>query len=134
VAPWHAGVLAGVFVAVAVGGYLWLAGGDSTRPTADAAPTEAVERGTACAHLSEAFTHSQAGDAEALRRSVAAAARAGEKALDTSGQEFGRPEEIALELQLLRESQPPNAAQEVTPFLQQARAACEALGRWSAKN
>lgn len=60
------------------------------------------ERGVACPHLREASDALGEGDPERLRQAVNQAARAAERALETSGQAFGRPEEISLELALAR--------------------------------
>jgi hypothetical protein len=133
VEAWHIGLVAGVLAAVVIGGYLWLSGDDPAGQTAGAPDTETAERGVACPHLYEAFVHNQAGDLEALRRSVDAAAQVGEEALEQSGQEFGRPEEIAIELHSLGTSGEPDTAQTAS-FLQQAQSACEAVDRWAARD
>jgi hypothetical protein len=121
---------AGIVAAAAVGGYLWLSGDDSTGDTADSPPaeTETVTVGIACPFLYEAFRHNQAGDNQALRQSVDEAAQAGEQALQQSGQEFGRPEEIAIELQHLLTQQPGPAGEEAERYLAEGREACDRLG------
>jgi hypothetical protein len=125
----HVALGAGIIAALAVGGYLWLSGDDSPGETADAPEAVVAQQGVACPHLHEAFTHRQAGDAEALRRSVDAAARASEHALQQSGQEFGRPEELALELQHALAARP-GATEDLTRFLAEARETCERIGQW----
>jgi hypothetical protein len=127
---WHVGLAVGILVAVAVAGYLWLSDGASTSETADAPQPQAAEQGVACPHLHEAFIHSQAGDIEAVGRSVDAAAQASEQALQQSGQEFGRPEEIAIELQHLLETTNGTSG-DANQYWVDARAACEDLGRWN---
>jgi hypothetical protein len=120
-------LLAGLIGAALIAGYLWLSDGDESpsRPSAAAAP----ERGVACPQLREAFVHSRNGDEDGLLRSVNAAARAGERALDTSGQSFGRPEEIALELQYALSKIMSIRDRRVRTLLEQAQEACEQPGR-----
>lgn len=123
----------GIVAAAAVGGYLWLSGDDPSRETAGSLEPEGPEEGVACPYLHEAFTHSQTGDAEALRQSVDAAAQAGEQALQQSGQTFGRPEEIAIELQHALTEQSEPAGEGTTTYLAEARDACGRLGRWAGR-
>jgi hypothetical protein len=123
------GVVAGIVAGIVVGGYLWMSGGDSPGETPDAPESVVVEHGVACPHLHEAFTHNQAGDVEALKGAVDAAARAGEQALQQSGQEFGRPEEIAIELQYAI-SRGKGGATRVSHLLENALRDCTRLGRW----
>lgn len=124
---------AGILVAVAVGTYLWLSDGGSPSETANA-PAARVEQGVACSRLQEAFMQNQAGNPEALRRLVDAAARAGEQALQQSGQEFGRPEEIAIELKYVLTRDPAKVTEETEALLDEARAACEDLGQWKVQD
>jgi hypothetical protein len=130
VQPWQLGLAGGIVVAIVVGGYLWLSDGSSPTETADAPPPVA-EQGVACSHLQEAFAHNQARDRQALRRSVDAAARASEQALQQSGQEFGRPEEIAIELQYALTQQTDRSEDGADEYLTQAREVCARLGLWS---
>jgi hypothetical protein len=124
-------LVAGTIAAFAVGGYLWLAGDDSpgAGDNGDAPDPVVAEQGVACSYLHEAFTHRQAGDTDALLRSVDAAAQASEEALQQSGQEFGRPEEIAIELQHALAARP-SAAEDITRFLAEAQERCERIGQW----
>jgi hypothetical protein len=117
--------IVGLLVAGAVAVYLWTSDGGSDRPTA-ASP----QRGVACPHLREAFEHSEAGNEVSARRSVDAAARAGEEALNRSGQVFGRPEEIAIELQYVLAEDSKRARKDVARYFAQAQTACEQLERW----
>ena len=124
-------LVVGIVAAAAVGGYLWLSGDDPSGGTAGTPQLQGAEEGVACPYLHEAFTHSQTGDAAALRQSVDAAAQAGEQALQQSGQAFGRPEEIAIEFQYSLQSEP--AGEDTTTYLAEAREACDRLGRWAGR-
>jgi hypothetical protein len=119
-------LVAGLLLAGGVAVYLWTSDEGSDRPA-----TAAPERGVACPGLREAFDQNQAGNDAAFRRAVDAAARAGVQALDRSGQVFGRPEEIALELQYALTEGPDRARKDGTLYLEQAGKACEQLGRWA---
>ena len=90
-----------------------------------------VERGVACPHLRTAARNQQAGDDRGFRRSVFAAAAAGERSLERDGQVFGAPEEIAIELRYIVSEGTPREQAEIGGYLEQARAACVRLGRWS---
>lgn len=131
----HVALVAGVIAAVAVGGYLWLAGDDSpgAGETADARKPVVAEEGVACAYLQEAFTHRQAGNTSALRRSVDEAAQASEQALQQSGQEFGIPEKIAIELKHALIQPSDTTAGDVARYFDKAREACEEMGQWASK-
>jgi hypothetical protein len=119
------GILIGLGVISAVVGYLVLSGDGSQQPAA--APTP--KRGVACPHLRKAYEQRLGGNEDAASTSVRAAARAGEAALDKSGQAFGRPEEIALELEYaISNGHAP--ATDVSTLLEHARDACRRLGRW----
>lgn len=120
------GFVAGLLTAAAVAFFLWISGNDP-----DSSPTAAPKKGLACPQLREAFEQSEAGNEDAVRRSVRAAARAGERALDRSGQAFGRPEEIALELEYVLAEGGDRASRDVARFMDEAEMACKRLGRWS---
>jgi hypothetical protein len=118
-------LLAGLLVVGAVAVYLWTSDGGSDRPATAAVP----ERGVACPALREAFEQSKAGNSAAFRELVDEAAQAGEESLDRSGQVFGRPEEIALELEYaIGAGNSP--ATDVSTLLEDARDVCTRLGRW----
>jgi len=118
-------LVAGLLLAGAVAVYLWTSDGGSDRPA-----TAAPERGVACPALREAFEQNQAGNDAAFRRAVDAAARAGEQALDRSGQVFGRPEEISVELQYLLTEESDTRRTGAARYLTQAQEACDRLGQW----
>jgi hypothetical protein len=118
------GLFVGLLVAGAVAVYLSTSDGDSGRPA-----TAPPKRGVACPALRDAFEQSQAGNQAAFRRSVEAAARAGEGSLDRSGQVFGRPEEIALELEYAITKRD-SGTTSVPSLLNDARVVCARLGRW----
>jgi hypothetical protein len=117
--------IVGLLVAGAVAVYLWTSDGGSDRPA-----TARPQRGVACPHLREAFEQREAGNEVALRRSVGAAARASEEALNRSGQVFGRPEEIAIELQYVLAEDSNRARKDVAMYFAKAQTACEQLERW----
>lgn len=119
---------AGLLVAAGVGGFLWASNPDSDHPRAAPRP----ETGVACPGLRKAFAYHQSGNFKELRRSVATAAAAGTNALDRSGQVFGRPEEIAIELDYLLTQARSSAATDVANYFRQVRVACEHVGRWAA--
>jgi uncharacterized membrane protein YccC len=119
-------VLAVLLVAAALAVYLWTSGGGPDRPA-----TAAPATGVACQALREAFEQNRAGNKVAARQSVDVAARAGEQALDQSGQVFGQPEKIAIELRYLLATESDRGRSQAARYLAQARQACERLGRWS---
>jgi flagellar basal body-associated protein FliL len=86
------GVLA---VAGGVAAFLFLSS-DPDPPTNQAAPAQ----GLACPDLREAAEAHEQGDSASFDRSIAQAAEVAEQTLQTSGQVFGDPERIALELSL----------------------------------
>jgi hypothetical protein len=118
------GVLAaGWFVAIAVALLLSM----SKHGSHDQSP-RVSRTGVACPDLREAFAYSVSGEEAATRRSVEAAARAGELALDRSGQTFGRPEEIAIELRYALAAEAPTTRTQ--SLFEEARRDCTALGHW----
>jgi hypothetical protein len=129
----HVVLVAGIIAAAGIGGFLWLSGDNSpgAGESADAPEAVVAEQGVACPHLYEAFTHRQAGDAEALRRSVDTAAQVSEQALQQSGRAFGRSEEIAIELQYVLTETSAEGRKDAQALLAKARELCERLGRWT---
>jgi hypothetical protein len=122
-----ASIVLGVGLAVTVGiaVYLSRTGGESDRH----ATTTQPERGVACPYLRQADQHTLDENIRALRRSIAAAARAGEAALDRSGQVFGRPEEIAIELDYSLAQSRGKVTAKISDLLADARTACRQVSR-----
>ncbi len=109
-------VIAVVAVAIAalVAGALLLTQQDEQpKDRATAPPT----RGLACPYLQQAADAYDSGDRAAYEDAVAQAKDAAEGALQTSGQAFGKPERIALELGLGQVDDP-------TQLLDEAGTAC----------
>lgn len=111
----------------AVAGYLSIQNPIADRPKA---PAPSPERGVACPYLREAVEHFRSGNDMAFRQAVAAAAQIGELALDRSGQLFGRPEKLAIELQYLVAQERDGPAGKMERTLSAAKQACADLGRW----
>jgi hypothetical protein len=115
----------GLAVTVGIAVYLSRTGGESDRH----ATTTQPERGVACPYLRQADQHTLDENIRALRRSIAAAARAGEAALDRSGQVFGRPEEIAIELDYSLAQSRGKVTAKISDLLADARTACRQVNR-----
>lgn len=96
----------------------------------EAAAEDRALRGVACPHLREALDHYRSDDRPAFVRSVETAARAAERALDHSGQRFGRPERAALELESVAQSA--GEDRETERLFELARVTCGELGLWGA--
>lgn len=92
----------------------------------------ATERGTACSSLEDAFLAYRKDDQTVLERTVRLAARQAEETLGKSGQTFGKPERIALEIESLVGSSDPKTARLDSLFASAAEA-CRRLGRWRAE-
>lgn len=90
--------------------------------------TELITRGVACPHLAEANRVHKEGDEIAFAESVAEAADAAEEALDTSGQVFGRPEQVAIELRHALEQDAVGSV--VERWLEEGKEFCTQLRRW----
>jgi hypothetical protein len=78
-----------------VAAFLFLSS-DPVPPTDQAAPAQ----GLACPNLQQAAEAYERGDRGAFEREIAEAAKIAQGTLDKSGQAFGKPERIALELEL----------------------------------
>lgn len=87
-------------------------------------------RGSSCPGLSEAARHARVDDRVALARSVEVAAAAAERSLDRSGDLFGSPELVALELRVAVAERVPAA--QISQLLARAERSCRRLGRWRA--
>jgi len=119
-----------VFAVVAV---LTLAGGialflfmaHGTAPGTDKRERAAPTRGLACPALQQASDAYAQGDLETYNEAIDNALRIAQDTLQISGQAFGEPERIALELGLREHA-------DVSRFLTQASTACSRLGKWSA--
>lgn len=92
---------------------------------------EPPERGVVCPYLQDAFEQLEDGDAAAFAESVRVAAREGELTLERSGQLFGRPERLALELRSLLVEGGALPADEAASLLGRAQETCSRLGRWA---
>jgi hypothetical protein len=108
------GVLA---IASSVGLFLFRTQG-SNQQNEQLAPT----RGGACPLLLQATDANERGDRAAFSREIEEAAKVAEDTLQTSGEEFGEPEHIALELELCKIRNPER-------LLARAQDVCSALAR-----
>jgi hypothetical protein len=108
------GVLA---IAGSVGLFLFRTQGSSQQKE-QPAPT----RGGACPLLFQAAAANERGDRVAFSREIEEAAKVAEDTLQTSGEEFGEPERIALELELGQIRNPER-------LLARAQDVCSALAR-----
>lgn len=87
------------------------------------------EQGVACPFLREAFDEFEVGNDAAFAEAVRVAAREAEFTLERSGQTFGGPEELALELRAALANRRTSAAR-IRESLSHAEEACSQLGRW----
>jgi hypothetical protein len=94
---WVPIVAAVAVLAIAVGAGLYLF---RTQTSGQASEPLPPARGLACPHLLQAADAYERGDLDSYHREIELAANAAEDALQTSGQIFGEPERIALELNL----------------------------------
>jgi hypothetical protein len=94
-----AAIVAALVVAVGVSAFLFVS--DPETP-AQQQPTKPA-KGLACPDLLRALEAFEQGDQAEYEREIDRAAKAAENTLQNSGQVFGKPEEIALELDLGRE-------------------------------
>jgi hypothetical protein len=104
-------------VAAAVGSFLYLTQGSDSE-TESAPPARAL----ACPYLRQAADARERQDQLEYTQSVDRAAQVAERALQKSGEVFGVPERIALELELSREV-------DVVALLREADNACSRLGQ-----
>lgn len=117
------GLLAGGVVAAAL---LLRPDGTGTSPA-----TEPAERGVACPYLWDASEQLVAGNETAFVEAVKVAARKAELALGRSGERFGHPEKLALELAFTINARPPGTSSRAAKLMADIKEACADLGRWS---
>jgi hypothetical protein len=114
-----AGVLA---VGVAVGLFLFLTQGSNPQ-----AVQESPSQGGVCPYLQQAAVAYERGDSVVFNKTIERAVKIAEDTLQRSGETFGGPERIALELGL----GPREAAGKL---LDKAERTCSQLGRWAPPN
>jgi hypothetical protein len=102
---------------------------DASAPKRFAAPSPPA-RGVACPGLQQAEQQLEAGNDAGFVTTVRTAARAGEAALQRSGEIFGRPERLALDLASMLEGGTPPHDPDVDRLMTEIRAACRELDRW----
>jgi hypothetical protein len=110
-----AGVLA---VGAAVGLFLFLTQGSNQQ-----AGQESPSRGVVCPYLQQAAVAYERGDSVAFNKTIERAVKIAEDTLQQSGQTFGEPEHIALELGL-------GPSKRAGQLLDLAKTACSQLGQW----
>jgi len=110
-----AGLLA---VGTGVGLFLFLAQGSKQQ-----AGQESPSRGVVCPYLQRAALAYERGDSVAFNKTIERAMKIAEATLQQSGQTFGEPEHIALELGL-------GPSKRAGQLLDLAKTACSKLGQW----
>jgi hypothetical protein len=96
-----AAIVAALVVAVGVSAFLFVS--DPETPAQQQQQPTTPAKGLACPYLFRAVEALEQGDQTEYEREIDRAAIAAENTLQKSGQVFGKPEEIALELDLGRE-------------------------------
>jgi hypothetical protein len=116
-------LVGGVVVAAVVVAILLV---DSDDPAPAPRGETGPEQGIACPFLQAAFDEFEAGNEAAFAAAVKIAAREAELTLERSGQVFGRPEELALELraELARSQSQFNNG--ISRLVAEAEGACQA--------
>lgn len=117
-----AGLLVAFVAVAAVAGQLL-----NRRPDELTAPPV---RGEACPYLSAAFKARRSGDDVAFRDSVSDAARVAKASLNRSGELFGTPEKLAIELGFALSGDQTPIGKSIDGRLHRAAEACSKLGRW----
>jgi hypothetical protein len=117
-----AGLLVAFIAAAAVAGQLL------NRPPDEL--TGPPERGESCPFLSAAFKARLSGDEVAFRDSVSEAARVAKASLNRSGELFGTPEKLAVELSFALSGDQIPIAKSIDGRLDRAAESCSNLGRW----
>jgi hypothetical protein len=114
-----AGVLA---VGAAVGLFLFLTQGSNPQ-----AGQESPSRGAVCPYLQQAAVAYERGDSVTFNKTIERAVKIAEDTLQRSGQTFGEPEHIALELGL-------GSSKRAGQLLDLAKTECSHLGQWVPPN
>ena len=110
-------IVAALVVAGGVAAFLFLSS-DAEPPADRSAPTQ----GLACPHLRAAAEAYEQGNSVSFDRSIAEAAKVAEATAQKSGQIFGEPERIALELDL-------GSERRMGTLLRKVDGACSAVGK-----
>lgn len=101
-----------------------------TRGPSPSATRSPPVRGIACPDLQQAAAELEAGNDSEFVRVVDAAVRTGLAALQRSGEIFGRPEKLAVDLASIVQAGAPARARGLDRIMSQIRAACSKLDRW----
>ena len=115
--PW---VLA-LLIAGGIAGALFFTQEDDKPPKEPARQQAAPEQGLACPSLEQAARAHESGDRAEFEDAIERAAAVAEETLQTSGQSFGKPERLALEIEQA-------APADIGELLVQAEKACSSLG------
>lgn len=117
-------VVGGLVVAAVVIAVLLMDSADPERaPEGETGP----EQGVACPFLRDAFDEFEGGNDAAFQEAVRVAAREAELTLERSGEVFGRPEELALELRSQVERGAGLGDRRLSSVLAQAESSCAEL-------
>ena len=111
-------VVAALVIAAGVASFLLLSSGSDSK-TGSAAPPA---RGLACPYLQQAADAYERGDRPAFDQAIDQAAQVAKEALQRSGEAFGDPERIALELRL-------SGGHDATRLLEKGHAFCSKLAQ-----
>lgn len=120
-------VIGGIVVGAVVVAILLMNSDDNNPALGDGA---GPEQGVACPFLQDAFEEFEAGNDAAFAEAVRVAAREAELTLERSGQVFGRPEALALELRALMSGPADAPTERSRELLVQVEQACMTLDLW----
>lgn len=118
---WPSIVTGAVVLAIAGGAGWSLFDTQSSQPRKESAP---LARGLACPYLLQAADAYAQGDQSAFRQKIQQAARVAQDTLQTSGQAFGDPERVSIELDLAADLSPTRTKR----LLELAVGDCQDLG------
>jgi hypothetical protein len=118
-------LIAAVLIVAGVGGQMLR--NEPQGDTRRSASSDRPARGAACPSLAQAYQLVGDGKMDAFVSTIEEAARVAERTLDRSGQTFGRPERLAI--QLSYDIQNARRAA-VIAGLQKAAQSCLSIGRW----